>query len=200
MFGFDNLSICSMEGSQLRDLYCLLMPIVQLVVGISHPSWASLPFFICSNIGLIKWSITSNFLGLFQWWRYLLLYSGLNIVLLYAYQLSIKFPEMIEHIAGFIGLYKISAQAEWTEICSFLSLLLFYIMLSWIRYDLTEMDFIMSVSESYLTEPLLLPKYSFFFQEFRSGVRHTNFMLRRSIFRTFSVNFFTYGFPVCSPY
>ncbi|XP_065855568.1 piezo-type mechanosensitive ion channel homolog isoform X2 [Euphorbia lathyris] len=107
---------------------------------------------------------------------------------------------MIEHIAGFIGLYKIFAQAEWTEICSFLSLLLFYIMLSWIRYDLTEMDFIMSVSESYLTEPLLLPKYSFFFHEFRSGVRHTNFILRRSVFRTFSVNFFTYGFPVCSPH
>ncbi|WCJ43227.1 hypothetical protein M5689_023983 [Euphorbia peplus] len=183
-------------GSQLRDLCCLLLPIVQLVVGISHPSWASLPFFICSSVGLIRWSITSNFLGLFQWWKYLLLYSGLNIVLLYAYQLPIKFPEMIEHIAGFIGLYKMSAQADWTEICSFVSLLLFYILLSWVRYELSEMDFIMSMSESYLTEPLLLPKYSFFFHEFRSGVRHTNFMLRRSVFRTFSVNFFTYGFPI----
>lgn len=30
----------------------------------------------------------------------------------------------------------------------------------------------------------------------RSGVRHSNMLLRRSIFRAFSINFFTYGFPV----
>ncbi|XP_020540481.2 piezo-type mechanosensitive ion channel homolog isoform X3 [Jatropha curcas] len=183
-------------GSRLRVLCCLLLPFVQLVVGISHPSWASLPFFICSCIGLIKWSITSNFLGLLQWWRYLLLYSGLNIVLLYAYQLPIEFSGMIQCVAGFIGLYKISAKSEWSEICSCLSLLLFYIMLSCIRNELIEMDFIMSPRESSLSERLLLREHSFFIYESRYSVRHTNDMLRGEVFQTFSVNFFTYGFPI----
>uniref|UniRef100_F6HU10 Piezo-type mechanosensitive ion channel-like n=1 Tax=Vitis vinifera TaxID=29760 RepID=F6HU10_VITVI len=53
-------------GSHLRVLCCLLLPAVQLVVGISHPSWTSLPFFICSCSGLVDWSLTSNFLGLFR--------------------------------------------------------------------------------------------------------------------------------------
>lgn len=30
----------------------------------------------------------------------------------------------------------------------------------------------------------------------RSGVTHTNVLLRGAVFRTFSINFFTYGFPV----
>lgn len=30
----------------------------------------------------------------------------------------------------------------------------------------------------------------------RSGARNTNVLLRGAVFRTFSVNFFTYGFPV----
>ncbi|KAJ6305826.1 hypothetical protein OIU78_021201 [Salix suchowensis] len=94
-------------GSHLRVLCCLLLPGVQLVVGISHPSWASLPFFICSCIGLVNWSLTSNFLGLFQWWRYLFMYAGLNIFLLYVYQLPIEVSGTIECVAGFIGLYKI---------------------------------------------------------------------------------------------
>lgn len=33
----------------------------------------------------------------------------------------------------------------------------------------------------------------------RSGVRHTNVLLRGAVFRTFSINFFTYGFPVYIP-
>ncbi|CAL5378990.1 unnamed protein product [Camellia sinensis] len=104
-------------------LCCLLLPAVQLVVGSSHPSWVSLPFFICSCIGLIDWSLTSNFLGLF---RYLLLYAGLNIVLLYVYQLPGEFSCMFQWHADFIGLYKISAKSNWSEICSGVSLLLFY--------------------------------------------------------------------------
>lgn len=59
---------CRMEGSHLRVASCLLFPAVQLVVGISHPSWISLPFFIGSCVGLVDWSLTSNFLGLFRWW------------------------------------------------------------------------------------------------------------------------------------
>ncbi|KAF8038803.1 hypothetical protein BT93_B1378 [Corymbia citriodora subsp. variegata] len=53
-------------GSHLRTSCCLLLPAVQLVVGISSPSWTSFPFFICSCIGLVDWSLTSNFLGLFR--------------------------------------------------------------------------------------------------------------------------------------
>ncbi|KAF9681632.1 hypothetical protein SADUNF_Sadunf05G0022000 [Salix dunnii] len=183
-------------GSHLRVLCCLLLPAVQLVVGISHPSWASLPFFICSCIGLVNWSLTSNFLGLFQWWRYLFMYAGLNIFLLYVYQLPIEVSGTIECVAGFIGLYKIPARPELSEICSGLSLLLFYIMLSWIRCDLTEMNFIMSTRENNLNERLLPLKHSFFISETRSGVRNTNVLLRGAVFRTFSVNFFTYGFPI----
>ncbi|MFQ6636421.1 hypothetical protein Gotur_014160, partial [Gossypium turneri] len=54
-----------MKGSHLKVVSCLLLPAIQLVVGISHPLWISLPFFIGSCIGLVDWSLTSNFLGLF---------------------------------------------------------------------------------------------------------------------------------------
>lgn len=56
-----------MEGSRLRVASCLLLPGIQLVVGISNPSWLSLPFFVCSCVGLVDWSLTSNFLGLFRY-------------------------------------------------------------------------------------------------------------------------------------
>ncbi|KAJ6397612.1 hypothetical protein OIU77_018596 [Salix suchowensis] len=91
---------------------------------------------------------------------------------------------------------KYPARPELSEICSGLSLLLFYIMLSWIRCDLTEMNFIMSTRENNLNERLLPLKHSFFISETRSGVRNTNVLLRGAVFRTFSVNFFTYGFPI----
>ncbi|XP_057960873.1 piezo-type mechanosensitive ion channel homolog [Malania oleifera] len=183
-------------GSHFRVVCCLLLPGVQLVVGISHPTWTSLPFFICSCIGLVDWSLTSNFLGLFRWWRYLLLYSGLNIFLLYVYQLPVEFSEILMWVADFIGLYKMSAKSEWSQICSSISLLLFYFMLCSVRCDLAEMDFIMSTRESNLTEQLLPSKHSFFIRKSRSGVRHTNVLLRGAVFRTFSINFFTYGFPI----
>ncbi|KAM0019500.1 putative Piezo family protein [Helianthus debilis subsp. tardiflorus] len=58
------------------------------------------------------------------------------------------------------------------------------------------MDSIMSMSESNITEYLLSIKNSFFVRESRSGVRHTNVLLRGAVFRIFSINFFTYGVPV----
>lgn len=183
-------------GSHLRVASCLLLPPIQLVVGISHPSWVSLPFFIGSCVGLVDWSLTSNFLGLFRLWKALQLYAGFNIVLLYVYQLPIEFSHMLQRIADFVGLFKISTASEWPEICSAVSLILFYIMLSYVKCDLEEMDFIMSMRESNLTEQLLPSKHSFFIRESRSGVRHTNVLLRRTVFRTFTINFFTYGFPV----
>ncbi|KAI5316045.1 hypothetical protein L3X38_045221 [Prunus dulcis] len=182
--------------SHLRVASCLLLPAIQLVVGISHPSWVSLPFFIGSCVGLVDWSLTSNFLGLFRWWKPFHLYAGFNIVLLYVYQLPVEFPDMLQWIADFIGLFKITLHSDWTEVCSSLSLLLFYIMLSCVKCDLEEMDFILSMKENNLTEQLLPSKHSFFIRESRSGVRHTNVLLTGAVFRTFSINFFTYGFPV----
>ncbi|XP_024017344.1 piezo-type mechanosensitive ion channel homolog [Morus notabilis] len=182
--------------SHLRVASCLLLPLIQLIVGISHPTWVSLPFFIGSCVGLVDWSLTSNFLGLFRWWRPLQLYAGFNIVLLYVYQLPIKFPNMLKWVAEFIGLFKITANSDWTEICSSISLVIFYIMLSYVKCDLEEMDFILSMRESNLTEQLLPSKHSFFIRQYRSGGRHTNVLLRGAVFRTFSINFFTYGFPV----
>ncbi|XP_050244489.1 piezo-type mechanosensitive ion channel homolog isoform X2 [Quercus robur] len=154
-------------GSHLRVLCCLLLPAVQLVTGINHPYWASFPFFICSSIGLVDWSLTSNFLGLFWWWRHLLLYSGLNIILLYVYQLPIEFSEIFLWVAEFIRLFKISTKSEWSEVCSGLSLLLFSVMLSWIRCDIAEMDIIMSTGERSLTKQLLYKKHSFFIRKSR---------------------------------
>ncbi|KAI5399288.1 hypothetical protein KIW84_064594 [Lathyrus oleraceus] len=193
------ISIVEHLGSHLRVASCLLLPAIQLVVGISHPSWASLPFFVGSCVGLVDWSLTSNFLGLFRWWRLLQLYASFNIFLLYTYQLPVEYPSMIQWMADLLGLYKISENTEWTKICSSLSLILYYIVMSFIKSDLEEMDFIISRTDCNLTEQLLPSKHSFFIRESRSGVRHTNVLLRGAVFRSFSINFFTYGFPVYIP-
>ncbi|CAN6452751.1 unnamed protein product [Victoria cruziana] len=183
-------------GSRLRVTCCLLLPPVQLVVGIARPSWVSLPFFLCSCIGLVHWSLSSSLLGLFWCWRPLLLYSVFNIVMLYIFQLPIQLPKIAHVLADFLGFYKATASSEWLEILSGISLLLFYVMLSGAKQDLEEMDFIMSMQESSLSEQLLPSRHSFFIKQSRSGVKHTNVFLRGSIFRNFSINFFTYGFPV----
>uniref|UniRef100_A0A6N2M9G0 Uncharacterized protein n=1 Tax=Salix viminalis TaxID=40686 RepID=A0A6N2M9G0_SALVM len=190
------LNLLEHLGSHLRVASCLLLPAIQLIVGISHPSWLSLPFFIASCAGLVDWSLTSNFLGLFRWWRPLQLYASVNIILLYTYQLPMEFLSTFQWVADFIGLFKISGKSEWLTICSSASLVLFYIMLSFIKCDLEEMDLIMSMRGSTLTEQLLPLRHSFFIRKSRSGVRHTNVLLRGAVFRTFSINFFTYGFPV----
>ncbi|XP_073309435.1 piezo-type mechanosensitive ion channel homolog isoform X2 [Primulina huaijiensis] len=189
-------SVIEHIGYRLRLASCLLVPAVQLVAGISNPSWISLPFFLCSCVGLIDWSLTSNFLGLFRWWKLLWLYSGFSICLLYVYQLPVGIPNMFHLIADFIGLYKVSADSGWQESCSGISLMVFYYMVSCIKHDLEEMEFIMSVRQGSLTEQLLPSKNSFFVRQLRSGVRHTNILLRGTVFRIFSINWFTYGFPI----
>ncbi|KAK1398972.1 piezo-type mechanosensitive ion channel-like [Heracleum sosnowskyi] len=183
-------------GYHVRIAFCFLVPAIQLVVGISKPSWGSLPFFICSCIGLVDWSLSSNFLGLFRWWKQLWIYAGINIILLYVYQLPIGFPKMFHVLAEFVGLYKISANSEGFEVLSGVSIMVFYFMLSCVKSDLEDMECIMSSAEGSLTEQLLPLKQSFFIRESRSGARHTNVMIRGAVFRTFSINFFTYGFPV----
>nr|ABN09015.1 hypothetical protein MtrDRAFT_AC172101g12v1 [Medicago truncatula] len=183
-------------GSHLKKLCCFLLPAVQLLAGISHASWVSLPFFICSSAGLVVWSWTSNYIGIFRWWRYLLYYAGFNIILLYIYQLPIDFPETLRSLFYHFGLFKLSTKSEWSEICSVLSLLLFYIMISWIKNELTEMEVITSTREGDLTEELLPKRHSLFVHEFRFGVRHKSFILQGAISQTFSINFLTYGFPI----
>ncbi|CAO2832677.1 unnamed protein product [Amaranthus hypochondriacus] len=170
---------------------------MQLLVGISHPSWISLPYFIASCIGLVDWSMTSNILDLFWWWRYLLPYAGLNIVLLYIYQLPIEFSAVFGWFAEFIGLYKISSLSDWSETCSGTSLLLFYIVLSCIRCDLAEIDVTMSAKQTNLTEPLLSSSDSFVINHtHRSGIWQSHFLFKGAAFRIFTINFFTYGFPI----
>ncbi|KAF2298634.1 hypothetical protein GH714_024432 [Hevea brasiliensis] len=159
------LTVLEQIGSYFRVASCLLLPAIQLGVGISHPSWLSLPFFIGNCAGLVDWSLTSNFLGLFRWWRPLQLYASFSIILLYVYQLPIEVPSLFHWIADFIGLFKISGKTEWPEICSGLSLVLFYLMLSFIKSDLEEMDFIMSMRESNLAEQLLPIRHSFFIRQ-----------------------------------
>uniref|UniRef100_A0A3Q7I6D1 Piezo non-specific cation channel R-Ras-binding domain-containing protein n=1 Tax=Solanum lycopersicum TaxID=4081 RepID=A0A3Q7I6D1_SOLLC len=190
------LSVLEHIGSRLRVSSCLFLPAVQLIVGISYPSWLSLPFFICSCVGLVDLSLTSNFLGLFRGWKLLWLYSGFNLSLLYFYQLRIPFPQMFYVVADYIGFYKISAHSDWQKNCSGLSLLAYYYLISFIEGDLEEMYLIMTMTDGNLTERLLPSRHSFFVREYRSGVRHTNVLLKRTVFRIFTINFFTYGFPV----
>ncbi|GAB2300559.1 hypothetical protein Dimus_034600 [Dionaea muscipula] len=190
------LSVIRQLGSYIKVTSWFLLPAIQLVAGISHPSWVSLPFFICSCVGLVDWSLTSNFSGLFRWWRSLQLYAGFNAVILYAYQLPIEFPIIVRDTTRIIGVFKLSTKSEWLEICSGLSIILLYIVLSTITEDLEDMEFIMSMRENDLMERLLPPRQSFLIRQSRSGVRHTNVLLRAGIFRTFTINFFTYGFPL----
>nr|XP_043638394.1 piezo-type mechanosensitive ion channel homolog [Erigeron canadensis] len=183
-------------GSHVKVAFFLLLPAVQLVAGISNTSWVSLPFFVSSCVGLVDWSLTSNFHGLFRWWRALWLYAGFNIFFLYVYQLPTRLPKFFSVIGDFIGLYRISSASGWTQICSGVSLIIFFFGLSFVKLDLEEMNLIMSVREGNLTEHLLPSTNSFFIRETRSGERDTNLLLRGAVFRTFSINFFTYGAPV----
>lgn len=68
--------------------------------------------------------------------------------------------------------------------------------LSFIKDDLEEMEFMMTAKENDLTEQLLPARRSFFIRQSRSGDRHTNFLVKGAVFRTFTINFFTYGFPL----
>ena len=68
------------------------------------------------------------YLWVWRWWRPLQLYAGFSIIMIYVYQLPLKFSNMFQWVADFISLFKITATSEWPEICSSFSLILFYIM------------------------------------------------------------------------
>lgn len=56
------------------------------------------------------------------------MYAGINVILLYVYQLPIGLPKMFHVLAKFIGIYKISAHSEGLEVLSGVSLMVFYFM------------------------------------------------------------------------
>ena len=56
------------------------------------------------------------------------MYAGINIILLYVYQLPIGFPRMFHVLAEFVGLYKISANSEGLEVLSGVSMMVLYFM------------------------------------------------------------------------
>ena len=83
------------KGSHLKVASCLLLPTIQLIVGISNPSWVSLPFFIGSCAGLVDWSLTSNFLGLFRWYLYESLFFHVEYFCFSLF--SVFFPQLAYH-------------------------------------------------------------------------------------------------------
>lgn len=58
------------------------------------------------------------------------MYAFFSILLLYIYQLPVKFPDVVLVIADFIGLSKLTATAELPELCAGISLVTFYFMVS----------------------------------------------------------------------
>ncbi|GKA82364.1 piezo-type mechanosensitive ion channel homolog isoform X1 [Tanacetum coccineum] len=120
----------------------------------------------------------------------------INEQLSWPLQLPTRLPKFFSAIGDFIGIYRISSASDWAQICSGLSLIIFFFGLSFVKLDLEEMNFIMSIRDSSLNEQLLPSTNSFFIRESRSGERDTNLLLRGPVFRTFSINFFTYGAPV----
>ncbi|THU72854.1 hypothetical protein C4D60_Mb04t16610 [Musa balbisiana] len=63
-----------------------------------------------------------------RWWRPLLLYACFSILIIYIYQLPVVFPSMFLVFADFVGLYKINRRSDCSELCSAVSLLIYYFM------------------------------------------------------------------------
>ncbi|GBG87249.1 hypothetical protein CBR_g45308 [Chara braunii] len=82
-----------LEDTNGRDKSLLLsmvrshsLPVVLLGAAVAEPSFVSTIYFFFSCVGLFEWSISPDATG--EWmWGPLLLYNGLHILLLYIYQL-----------------------------------------------------------------------------------------------------------------
>lgn len=191
--------LCFGNVSQLRNI-SFFLPSLQLLVGASRPSWVSLPLFMCSCIGLLHWCLKSNMFDLSRCWRLILSYTALNILLLYAYQLPIHFPEPISTAAEYIGLYKASRDMGWPEIISGVSLLTFYILLCSALHDLEKVEslqYLLSQSSNNMTQHLLPSQQSISSPESISIPMWSEEVAKGVIFQHIVINFFTYGFPVC---
>lgn len=203
--------LCFGNVSQLRNI-SFFLPSLQLLVGASHPSWVSLPLFMCSCIGLVHWCLKSSMFDLSRYWRLILSYTALNILLLYAYQLPIHFPEPISTAAEYIGLYKVSRDMGWPEIISGVSLLTFYILLCSALHDLEKVEsvrfslvrtsrvtcneYLLSQSSNNMTQHLLPSQQSISSPESISIPVWSEEVAKGVIFQHIVINFFTYGFPV----
>ncbi|BBN02016.1 piezo-type mechanosensitive ion channel component 1/2 [Marchantia polymorpha subsp. ruderalis] len=220
----DNLS-WGEEGSQWRGtLRNFLLPAVQIVVGVARPSWIALPYFVCSCVGLLHWSMTSNFVGLSWGWRPLLLCTGCHILLLYLYQLPIAFPDSLSEVASYFGLFKVSAvDFGWPEGLQAAALVALYILLCLAINDLREEHYIRVTSEDVsgpedslprfhsdtissssnhisdegLSERLLPAQLPTSHRDTIQSRRWAGDQRRAVAFQHATINFITYGFPVC---
>ncbi|CAM6103082.1 unnamed protein product [Calypogeia fissa] len=206
-------------------LRSLLLPTAQILVGVARPSWIALPYFVCSCVGLLHWSVTSSIAGLSWIWKPLLWCTGAHIVLLYVYQLPIAYPESISDVADYIGLYRASYnELGWPEAVQAGALIAFYVLMCFAINDLqAEHASQRSATEGSVVDGSL-PRY-------RSGMisppsRHTSDdsitqtllpsqdeastretiplsrrwdadQRRAIVFQHATINFITYGFPIC---
>ncbi|KAJ7571313.1 hypothetical protein O6H91_01G159100 [Diphasiastrum complanatum] len=201
------------------NLRSFLLPMIQVIVGVVHPSWISFPYFVCSCAGLLHWSLTNNFVGLSWGWRPLLFYNGVHILMLYVRQLPISLSESISKAATYAGLFKMTKDWSWLEIVQAMSLILLYVLLSVAIGDVDDMGYSLVSSgvgellplstsrwssapesfsqESSLSESLLRDQSPAYHIETLSSrwwaVEHR----RLKAFRSAAISFFTYGFPVC---
>lgn len=215
-----NLLDFSWGSSQFQAvLRSIVLPAVQLVAGIARPCWIAFPFFLFSCVWLLHWCITSNFVGLSWGWRRLLVFTGLDILLLYLYQLPFGYPEVILKIADYLGLFKVSeGQYGWPEIVQSAALVMFYILLCVSIYGLEERDkhriYLKDIlpmtydgpmlalssrcnEDHTLTERLLGSPKTSHERETQSLTSWTMTPPNCELLQLISINFFTYGFPIC---
>lgn len=93
--------------------------------------WLELLLLVCMCFQFFYWLLLHGLL--WRCWGYLLCYAGINIILLYVYQLPLEFCAMYQWFADLIGLYKLSPKSDWPEICSGFSIILFYFMVSFLH-------------------------------------------------------------------
>ncbi|KAH7277309.1 hypothetical protein KP509_39G044800 [Ceratopteris richardii] len=217
---FNSILDFSWGGLQLRAVIrSILLPAVQLLAAVARPCWMSFPFFICSCIGLFHWALSGNFVGLSWSWNYLLLLTGLEILMVYLYQLPIMFPESLLQTSNYLGLFRVSlGECGWLEMIQSISLLAFYILLSVSIFDVQEENrndlyykellpqtsngvvtnrIRLSNEESGLKERLLDSSDFIHAVDVRPSVSWTRTLPNSTVMHIISINFSVYGFPVC---
>ncbi|KAI5060462.1 hypothetical protein GOP47_0024882 [Adiantum capillus-veneris] len=196
----------------------IILPTVQLVAAVARPCWICFPFFICSCIGLFHWAITGNFVGLSWGWNHLLVLTGLEILVLYVYQLPLSFPETVLKVSDYLGLFRFSqGECGWLEMTQSISLLSLYILLSVSIFEVQEEDghvfhykdllpqtYNGSVTiprlvddENGIKERLLASSELTHAIRKRSSVSWTRTLPSTKIMQIISINYSVYGFPIC---
>jgi hypothetical protein len=121
------------------SLQRFVLPVVQLMAGVSRPSWVALPYFVCSCASLFHWSVTSNYIGLSWMWKPLLFYTGAHISVLYIYQMPFLLHSNVVDAVEYIGLFKVGVPYfPWTEAIQAVSLIALYILLCLVVNDMKD--------------------------------------------------------------